>query len=133
MAEPVQHSGLFASLRRLLATALEMAQVRLEIISTEVELEKRRIFDGLLWGALALLFLGLGLVMLCGLVILMFWEGYRMTALGLMMLLFLATGALLMQQARHRLRNATGMLETTLAELKQDRTGMPTLSPHEPE
>ena len=132
MAEPAQHSGLFASLRRLLATALEMAQVRLEIISTEVELEKRRIFDGLLWGALALLFLGLGLVMLCGLVILMFWEGYRMTALGLMMLLFLATGALLMQQARHRLRNATGMLGTTLAELKQDRAGMPTLNPHEP-
>ena len=34
MNDPVQGSGLFASLRRLLATVHEMAQVRLELLGT---------------------------------------------------------------------------------------------------
>ena len=66
--------GLFSSLRQLLGAALETAHIRLELLGTELEFEKRRIFDGLVLGAVALLFLGLGLVLLCGTVVLLFWE-----------------------------------------------------------
>jgi uncharacterized membrane protein YqjE len=48
-------SALFASLRRLLGTALEIAQLRLELWVVELAQKKRRIFDGLLWAAVALL------------------------------------------------------------------------------
>ena len=131
MNDPVQESGLFASLRRLLATVHEMAQVRLELLGTEVELEKRRLFDGLLWGAVALLVLGVGLVLLCGFVILLFWEGYRLAAVGVMALLFLVVGVLLMREVRQRLRNPTGMFNASVAELKRDRAGLHVSGQHE--
>lgn len=131
MSDPVRESGLFASLRRLLATALEMAQVRLDILGTEVEQEKRRLFDGLLWGAVALLVLGIGLVLLCGFVILLFWDGYRLAAAGAMTLLFLAGSVLLMREARQRLRNPTSMFHASVAELERDRAGLQASNQHE--
>jgi uncharacterized membrane protein YqjE len=121
MSEPIQESGLFASLRRMLATALEIAQVRLALVGTEIEFEKRRILHGLLWGAVALLVLGVGIVLSCGFVILLFWEGYRLAAVGVMALLFLAGGALLIRQARQRLRSPSGMFDASVAELQRDQ------------
>lgn len=127
MRDPVRESGLFASLSRLLATVLHMAQVRLQLLGTEVELEKRRLFDGLLWGGIAIVVLGLGLVLLCGFVILLFWEGYRLAAVGGMTLLFLVVGGLMLNHARMRLQNRSsskGMFDESLSELKRDQTDL---------
>lgn len=124
MSDPVQESGLFASSRRLFATVLEMAQVRLDLLGTEVELEKRRLFDGMLWAALALVVLGIGLLLLCGFVTLLLWEGYRLAAVGVMALLFLGLGALLIREARQRLRNPTSMFKASLTELDRDQAGL---------
>ena len=124
MPGPAPGNGLFASLRRLLGTLLEIAEVRLALLSTEVELEKRRLFDALLWAALAMLVLATGLTLLCGFVILLFSEGYRLAALGVMALLFLGGGLFLLQQARRRLQSPDGMLAASLAELQRDRSGI---------
>ncbi len=131
MSDPLQESGLLASLRRLLATALEIARVRLALAGTEIELEKRRLFDGLLWGAVALLVLCVGLVLLCGFVILLFSETYRLAAVGVMALLFLVGGVLLMREARQRLRNPTSMFDASVAELERDQAGLQASKPHE--
>ncbi len=124
MSGPVQPSGLFASTRRLLATVIEIGQVRLELVGTEVEFEKRRVLDALIWAAVGLLLMGVGIVLLCGFVILLFWEGYRLAAVGVMTLLCLGGAALLIWQARERLRSPNGMFGATLAELKQDLAGL---------
>ena len=58
--EPAKNGGLMASLRQLLDTLLEIAQVRLELISTELELEKRRWFDALWLAALAFVWFAVG-------------------------------------------------------------------------
>ena len=108
MSDPVQEKGLFASLGRVAATLFELAQVRLDLLGTEVELEKRRLFDGLLWGAVSVLLVGLGLVLLCGFVILLFWEGYRLPAVGVMALSCLGGGVFAMRLAQQRLQNSTG-------------------------
>lgn len=131
MSEPVQRIGLFASLQRLLTTVLEIAQVRLDLLGTEVELEKRRLFDGLLWAIVALLILGVGVVLLCGFIILLFWDGYRLPAVGVLALLFLAGSAQLMRTARHRLRSPNGMFDASLAELQRDRAELAPSNPHE--
>ncbi len=131
MSSPAPGSGLFASLRRLLGTLLEIAEVRLALLSTEVELEKRRLFDAMLWAVVAMLVLATGLTLLCTFVILLFSEGYRLAALGLMALLFLGGGLLLLQQARQRLRSPDGMLAGSLAELKRDRDGIAGEAGHE--
>lgn len=131
MSEPIRESGLLASARRLLATAIEIAQVRLELAGTEIELEKRRLFDGLLWGAVAVLTLGVGLVLMCGFVILLFWEGYRLAAVGVLTLLLLVASLASVREARRRLRSPGGMFSASLSELERDRAGFQASGHHE--
>ena len=51
MNEVVPQQGLFASLKRLLATLLEIAQVRLGLVLNELDQQKLRLFDALLIAA----------------------------------------------------------------------------------
>lgn len=120
MAELNQETGLLVSFKRLCATVLEIGQVRLELVGTELELEKKRLFEGLLWALSALLVLGLGLVLLCGFIILLFWEGYRLPAIGVLALIFLGGSVALLIQARQRLSNPKGMFSASVAELNKD-------------
>ncbi len=123
MSEPVNSrsgGGLFASLRQLLATALELAQVRLDLLLTEIEQEKLRVFDALLWAGLALMLLGLGVIMLCGFVVVLLWDHDRLATLGVLTLLFLVAGGLLMRAARNRLRSPSGAFGATVEELRSD-------------
>lgn len=130
MPNTARESGFFNSLKQLLGTVLEIAQVRLELIGTEVELEKRRLFDGLLWAAIALLCLGIGSVLLCGFVILLLWDGYRLAAVGVLSLLFVGIGTFFALHAKKRIQNAQTMFSTSLNELKQDQIGLPQKNDH---
>jgi uncharacterized membrane protein YqjE len=124
--EPAQSGGLLNSLRQLLGTLLEIAQVRLELINTELELEKRRWFDTLWLTALALVFLALGLVVLCGTLLLLLWDGYRLAAAAGLTVLLLGSGAVLLAQARRRLHQPGGIFRNSVAELRRDReAGVP--------
>ena len=116
--------GLFASLRQLLATTLEIAQVRLQLFGNELEQEKLRIFDGLLLAGIGLMLLAVGTVLLCGFVVLLFAEGYRLAALGVLTLAFVGGGVLLMRAGGQKLRSPGGMFEATLGELAQDRSSL---------
>ena len=116
--------GLFVSLRRLLATAIEIAQVRLDLISTELEIEKQRILSGLLFGIGALLVLGVGVVLGCGFVILLLWDGYRLAAVGVLALIFFGCGVWLMRSAQERLRSPGGLFAASVAELKRDQSDL---------
>ncbi len=116
--------GLLASLRRLLDTALEIAQVRLELLADEIGQEKRRLFDALLWCALALLLLGAGLTLLTALLLMLLWEGYRLGALALLSTLYLAGGFALAQLARRRLAGPGRVGADSLGELARDRAAL---------
>ena len=131
MSDPAPPRGLLASLRQLVSTLIDIAQVRLELLGTEIEVEKRRLFDGLLWAGIALLLLGLGLVLLCGFVVLLLWDGYRLAAVATLALLFLAGGAMAVQQAKRRLRSSQGMFNTSLTELQRDQTALAKPVDHE--
>ncbi len=64
MDEPLRRQGLMVSLRRLLATLLELAHVRLQLVLNELDQQKLRLFDPLLIAAASLVALALGLVLL---------------------------------------------------------------------
>lgn len=119
-----QGGGLLVSLRRLIATALELAQVRLELIGTELEAQKLRILAGLIWAVLGVVLVSVGLVLLAGWVLLLFWDGYRLPALAVMMLLFLGGGALVLRHAMARLKTPPGAFSLSAAELAQDRAAL---------
>ena len=124
MSEPESGPGLFASLRQLLATAVDIASVRLALLSNEIEQEKLRLFDALLWAGLALLALTVGVLLLSAFVLVLFWEEHLLIALGSLAVLYLGGGVGLICAARHRLRRAGGLVSTSVAELETDRAGL---------
>ena len=113
--------GLFASLRQLTDTALQMLQVRLELLGTELALEKQRLFDGVLCAAAAMVCMSVGLLLLCGFVLMLFWDGYRLAAMASLALLFLGLGGVLLAQSRQRLHSPLGMFHASTTELQNDR------------
>ncbi len=121
---PASSGGLFVSLRRLLATAFEMALVRLDLLGTELEIEKQRILAGLLRAAAALLLLGVAAVLACGCVILLLWDSYRLAAMGTLALAFLVGGLWLLRSAQARLRSPGGLFLSSVAELRRDQADL---------
>lgn len=114
--------GLQASLRQLVSTLLELAQVRLELLGTEVEAQKLRIASGLLWAALAVALFVLALMLFAGCVLLLFGEAYRLQAAAGMLLLYLAGGVFAWRHAIARLKTPPGLFSLSVAELARDRS-----------
>lgn len=124
MSARESQGGLFGSLRQLAGTAVEMAHVRLQILGTELEEEKLRLFDGLLLAALGLVMVSVGTVLVCILVLLLFAEGYRLAALSVMTLSFIVGGVLVMRAGGRKLRGDGHMFKATLGELAQDHSAL---------
>lgn len=122
MSEP--DTGLLASLRRLSASLLEMAQVRLELIGTELEAEKSRLASALMWAGIAAVLLGVGLLVVVGLIVLLLWDGNRLTALALLALLCLGGAALAWRFALARWRTPRGAFAASVDELARDRAAL---------
>jgi uncharacterized membrane protein YqjE len=113
--------GLFASIAQLLATAVGIAQTRLELLSTELQEEVHRVAEIAILSAVALLAAGAGLFLLALAVIFAFWDTHRVAAsIGVTSTFFLiAVGAALVLRAKVRAKPP--VLDATLAELKKDR------------
>ncbi|MDH4289756.1 MAG: phage holin family protein [Aquincola sp.] len=117
--------GLFDSLRRLAHTALGIAEVRLELLGTELEQEKLRVAGALLLGAIAFMLLTVALLLLTGFVVLLFWDGYRLPAIAVLALLFGLAGLWALSRSRARLRASQGgPFALSLGELRRDRNGL---------
>lgn len=116
--------GLFASLRRLLGSSAELAQVRLELLATELQQEKLRVLEALAWVGVAMLAFGVAMVLLAVFVVLLFDERHRLAALGVVVLVYLGGAALAWRAARARLREGGGPFEASLAELRRDRAAL---------
>lgn len=117
-------AGLLSSLRGLLMSGLALAETRLAILSNELEEQKLRLVQGLVMALAGLFVLSVGLVLFVGLVLLLFWDGYRLPALAALTLGFLGAGAWLLVSARRRLRSDGGPFGATLAELRADRAAV---------
>jgi uncharacterized membrane protein YqjE len=113
--------GLFASARSLLGAVLDLGQTRLQLAAVEVEEERARIAELLLWATCALFFIGLGIVFTSLLVVLLCWNGPREWVLGGFAALFAGLGGWAAATWRHKLRTKPAFLAATLAELERDR------------
>ena len=117
---PASQAGLFASLRQLLQTSAQLALVRLDLLVADLEVEKLRLSEVALRALLGLMFVGLGLILAVGFVLLLLWDGYRLAAMGVLTLLCLLGGVLLLQGAKRRLREGDELLAATRAEFERD-------------
>ncbi len=116
-----REAGLLTSLRGLMSTGLTLAETRLALLGNELEEQKVRIVEGLVLAVAGLFVLGVGVALFCALVLLLFWEGYRLPALALLTVAFVAGGGWLLATARRRLRSEGGPFRASLEELRQDR------------
>lgn len=134
MTEPRARAtpGLLVSLRRLGATTLEIARIRLELFETEVERQKLAIYSALLWGLLGSVCVAVGIVLLSGLIIAAFWDSYRLQAIGALMLANFAVGALLLRYAVNRLQTPSGAFAASRAELLRDQAALAPRDAREP-
>jgi uncharacterized membrane protein YqjE len=113
--------GLFKSIAQLLATAIGVAQTRLELLSTELQEEVHRVAEIMVLAVVALLAAGGGFFLLALGIIFVFWDTHRVVAaIGVTSTFFLiavVAGLVL----RAKLRSKPPLLDATLAELKKDR------------
>jgi uncharacterized membrane protein YqjE len=113
--------GLLASLQQFVATVLELLQTRAEIVATEFEEERERLRELVVFGSVALFCLGFGFFFLTLFVVVLFWDSYRVYAVGGFALLYVGLGISSAVILRQRLKTRPRLFETTLAEFAKDR------------
>jgi uncharacterized membrane protein YqjE len=122
MAEPEpQAGGLVESVRRILDSALAVMRARLRIFSLELQEEKIRLLELLVWLGIALVFGITGLVTLTVAVAVLLWQ--KAGVGGLVFLGIIYAGACLSAcyQLRKRFRERPPPFGDTLAEFNRDR------------
>ena len=117
----MSQENLLSSLKNLVSTGASIAQTRLELISTDVQIAKRKFIGLLVMIVFALFFLFFGLVMLALLIVIYSWETDRILALTLLTSGFLVVGLILATLILQSLRTMPKLFAATIAELQKDR------------
>ncbi|NWN82400.1 MAG: phage holin family protein [Halomonas sp.] len=110
----------FTAGRRLLGSLLATGETRLRLAVLELEEERARLVGMLLLAGLAMILLLLGIAVLTTLVIVFFWDSYRLTAIAVSAGVLLGSGLLLCLRVMQLARRRT-LLASTLKHLATDR------------
>jgi len=116
--------GLFASLRRMLATLVELVHVRLELVGVEIQAEAQRAASLLLWAFGAVLCAVVAVVLLAVTVLIAFWDTHRLLAAGGVTAFFAIAATGMALYVRHRVRTRPRMFAGSLDELKRDAAAL---------
>lgn len=119
MTEEHRSAGLMGGASRLAGTALEAVRTRIELLGLELAEERARLIRLLMWGAIALLMLALGLLSALVLLALSFWE-QRLWVLGCLTLVLLAGGALIVARVLREARTRPHPFQSSVTELAED-------------
>ncbi|MEO8441401.1 MAG: phage holin family protein, partial [Betaproteobacteria bacterium] len=84
--------GLFGSIKKLVATLVEVAHTRLQLLANEIHEERVRLQQLWLLAILAIFFFALGVFLATLFVILLFWDSNRILVMGGFAGLYLVIG-----------------------------------------
>ena len=121
---PEASSGLMGSVRRLLSTLTSIASTRLELLENELQEERLRLTQMLLFASFALFCFGMGVLLLAVFIVVLFWDDHRLAALGTLSVLFFALGTLMAMLLRNKAQAKSRLFSASLAELRQDRDAL---------
>ena len=124
MNAPEPPERLAVSLRGFAASLIEFLAVRLELVSVEARDEALRLGELLLYGAIALVLLSLGLTFLAVLLTVLLWDTHRLLALAVFSAIFLTLGAVAFVATRARLSQGSRLWGASLAELERDKESL---------
>jgi len=114
-------AGLMGSIRQLLSTVTSIASTRLELLANEVQEERLRLTQMLLFTLFALFCFGVGILLLTAFIVVLFWDDHRLAVLGALSALFFALGALTAMLLRSKAQAKPRLFSASLAELSKDR------------
>jgi uncharacterized membrane protein YqjE len=109
-----------AAVGRIAATLVAMVHTRLELAAVEVQEGAHRLLGYVAWMMLAVFLIAGAFALGALFVILLFWDSYRLHAVGGMAALFLLAGAAIATRVRASFANHPPLLSHTLAELRND-------------
>jgi uncharacterized membrane protein YqjE len=112
--------GLFASLRRLITTLVELVHSRLDLVGIELQLEVQRATSLLLWAFAGIVCGTVALVLLAVTVLIAFWDTHRLLAAGCITALFAFASLGMALYVRRRVRTRPRLFGATLDELQHD-------------
>lgn len=118
---PGASKGLLDSLTALAATLLAIAHTRLDLLSADLEEEREHLFSLLVLTLAASFCLGIGVVLATILLVVAFWDTYRLLVLGSLAGFFLAVGFAIWAFAMHKARTKPRLFAASLLELFKDR------------
>ncbi|WP_323143111.1 phage holin family protein [Massilia phyllosphaerae] len=112
--------GILAAAGRIAANVVAMIGTRLELAAVEFQEDARRLLGYLAWTLLAVFLAGGAFMLVALFVIVLFWDDYRLQAIGGMAVLFAAVAGLIVMKVKSGLNNQATPFSTTLAELRND-------------
>lgn len=118
---PGDGKGLLASLSTLAATLVAIAHTRLDLLSSDLEEEREHLLSLLVLSLSALFFLGIGVLLATLLLVVAFWDTYRLPVLAVLTGLFLAAGVTAWRVALHKARTKPRLFAASMSELLKDR------------
>ena len=118
---PGEGKGLLASLTALAATLVAIAHTRLDLLSSDLEEEREHLLSLLVLSLSALFFLGIGVLLATLLVVVAFWDTYRLPVLAVLTGMFLAAGITAWRIALHKARTKPKLFAASMSELLKDR------------
>lgn len=121
---PVVSSGLVASVQRLTASLLAILSTRLELLANELQEERLRLLQMLLFALFAVFCFATGLLLLNAFIVVLFWDSHRLAVLSGLSLVYLAAGAVLAMVLRAKLGAGSKIFSASLAEFNKDRQAL---------
>lgn len=118
---PGDGKGLLASLSTLAATLVAIAHTRLDLLSSDLEEEREHLLSLLVLSLSALFFLGIGVLLATLLLVVAFWDTYRLPVLAVLAGLFLAAGITAWRVALHKAKTKPRLFAASMSELLKDR------------
>jgi uncharacterized membrane protein YqjE len=117
---PDASPGLLQSLTTATSTLVDMAHVRLELLSADLEEDREHFLLVAAWGLGALFFIGVGTVLLALFFVVLFWETHPLIALGSLAGLFLSAGLAAASLVHRKSMVKPRLFASSLAELAKD-------------
>ena len=124
---PIESKGLLESLSVFASTLVSVAYTRLELLSTDLEEDRARLFSLMVLYIIAAFCLVVGLVIAIVLIVFVLWQSHRLLALSLVAAFFLLSGLGIWSYAMHKTKTKPRIFSASLSELLKDQQE---LDPH---
>lgn len=117
-------SGVIGSLRGLVATAVGVAQTRLQLLANELEEQRIRALQMVVLGAMAMFCGAMAVLLVTAFIVVALWDQHRLWTLGVLTVLYAAGAAGFLSALKKQAAERPKAFSASLAELRRDEEAL---------